>query len=49
MSDVNRWTSVEALMENSKSEQAIKTRDQLTELSTSLEFKMSKVFIGFSK
>lgn len=40
---------MEDLIDHSKWEYSVKMRDQIAELTTSFEYKMSKVFVGFSK
>jgi hypothetical protein len=45
---VDRWTSLEALMDHSKWDFSINMRNKISELTTLFEFKMSKVFVGFS-
>ncbi|KAN0095685.1 hypothetical protein V8E51_016396 [Hyaloscypha variabilis] len=46
---VQEWTSLEALIDHSKWEYSVNMRERIVELTTSFEFKMSKVFVGFSK
>jgi len=45
----DRWASLEALIDHSKWEYSVNMRERIVELTTSFEFKMSKVFVGFSK
>lgn len=43
----HRWSSVEELIAHSKLDYSVSMRDQIGELTTKFEFKMSKIFAGF--
>jgi len=43
-----QWTSMEAAMEHSRTEAAVKSRDQLLAIADGFDFKMSKAVGGFS-